>query len=47
MQKFFEKIKTRLLTCIEAINNFKAFKGIVVSEVKISLALLIYRVSEA
>ena len=36
MQEFFAKIKTRLLTCSEAINNFETFKGIIVLEVNIS-----------
>ena len=48
MQQFFAKIKTRLLTCIEAIDNyFETFKGIVVQGVKFSLAFLSYRISEA
>ena len=29
MQKCFAKIMIRLLTCIEAINNFKTFKAAV------------------
>ena len=44
MQEFFAKIKTRLLTCIEAINNFEIFKGIIVPVVKFSLAFLTYRI---
>ena len=47
MQEFFAKIKTRLLTCIEAIDNFEIFKEIVVPVVKFSLAFLIYRISKA
>ena len=47
MQEFFAKIKTRLLTCIEDIDNFETFKGIVVTVVKFSLAFLTYPISEA
>ena len=47
MQEFFAKIKTRLLTCIKAIDNFETFKGIVVPVVKFSLAFLTYRISKA
>ena len=47
MQEFFAKIKTRLFNCMEAIDNFETFKGIVVSGVKFSLAFLTYQISEA
>ena len=43
MQQCFE-IKTWPLTCIEAIDNFKTFKRIIVPVVKFSLAFLIYRI---